>query len=87
MKRADVETTMAKAVERLGIPAHLIHIKKVPSRTEVSVVVGGERKVLKLRSGITQGEIDIQIARLENFLNERSGTVDIEEAIAGKVGA
>lgn len=82
MKRDDVVTEVEKALKELGVPPHCLVINKVPAKVEVKVAVGGGGFVTKtFRSGITKAELEMALGDIETFVNQRRGTVDIEEAI------
>lgn len=81
MKRSDVTELVQEKLDRLGVPSHCAGIKKIPSSLEVSVVVGGSVLTKKLRIGITRPELQVALEAIEQFVNERTGTVDLEEKL------
>lgn len=84
MNKKDVMDQVQKQVSEWGVPSHLFSLKPVPARVELDVVVGGERRTLKLRSGITQMELNEKLAMFGHEIAMRDGTVDLEEAIEAK---
>lgn len=83
MKRADIIGILEEKAKELGIPEHVLGIKKVPSRVEMDVIAGSDRKAINLRCGATRAEVEQEMRRLENWWNNRQQQVDLEEAIVG----
>ena len=84
MNKQEVAKLVKKRVQEMGVPDHLFTVKPVPARVELNIAVGGSHVTMKLRTGITQMELDEKMAALASKLNERDGTIDLEEAIAAK---
>lgn len=78
------ETAKAKAsafLLNMGIPSHCMAIKAVRPATEIRVVFGGQEHIIRLRSGITEGELDLELGRLQGLYNQRvrDGQSDLED--------
>lgn len=82
MKRNEVAAAARAKLRELGIPEHCFAVREIPACVQVSVSAGGARLIKKLRTGLTRPELDLELARLENFVDHRTGTIDLEEAIA-----
>ena len=87
MRREDVVSAVKKTLRELGIAEHISNVRAVPSSVELEVIMGASRKVVRLRSGITSGELTEKMRELEQEWRlwrpdgpERQ--VDLEEAIA-----
>jgi len=81
MNKQDVISKVNATLDEMALPAHCRSVRSVPSSVEVQVMVGGSQQTVRLRSGIGAAELEQHMARLRNAINERSGTIDIEEAV------
>lgn len=86
MNRDDVAKRVKEKFHELGIAEHVAKISKIPSKVEVTVLIGSEAVKLVLRSGITRNELEEKLGGLEGKWQQRmppgSGhQVDLEEAI------
>jgi hypothetical protein len=80
-----VERVKAKLAE-LGVPRHLVHVRKVPSSVRVELFVRNSLWLLDLRKGITAWELDNKLSHLTSVWDHArpSEQVDLEDAIKAK---
>lgn len=81
MRRPEVTKLCNEYLEQLGIKPHQIGLKQVSPSLELSIVAGGQVLVKKLRSGLTRNELMIALEDVERFVNEKTGTQDLEERL------
>ena len=84
MKRPQIHSTISQKIEALGIPAHLVKVRNVPSSVEAEVVFGLQRIRISARSGTSEDELGAQLSALEQAWEDRSfksQQIDIEEVV------
>jgi hypothetical protein len=81
MKRETAKARVEEFLEKLGVPAHCMQVKQVRPSVEFRVLLKGQEHIIRARSGITEGELEMELGRLQGAFNQRvrDGQVDIED--------
>jgi len=83
MHKDDAIKIVHDRLQKLGVPKHVSSVRKIPSFVEVQILIDGDMRRLRLRSGITHYELEQHLADLEARwrLAEQGHQITLEEAI------
>lgn len=81
MKRPEATKYLNERLEGMGVKPHCIGLKLISPAMELSVVAGGAVITKRLKSGVTRQELEIALEDIERFVNQKEGTVDLEERL------
>lgn len=82
MRRPEVTKEVQRRLRRLNIPAHVASIEQKSAYVEVQVLIRNQALTLKLRSGITPGELDSELWKLErSWEMADKKQIDIEDVL------
>jgi hypothetical protein len=84
MNKTAAKAKIEEAIEKLGIPAHLVQIRNIPSMVECSLVVGNQHLKFSARSGVTETDLNTQLEKISEAWHAKLAQgkqVDIEDAI------
>jgi hypothetical protein len=83
MRKEQVKTLVEKKLSELGVAEHLSAIKPVPSKTELTVAMGGVVERMTFRSGITEFELKQKLEEFEGRWKQRmvDGQMDVEDYV------
>jgi hypothetical protein len=84
MNKKQALTLIESRIEELGIPKHLVHIRKVPSSVECSLVVGHQHIQFSASAGVSEMDLERNLQKIASAWHSKIAggkQVDLEDAI------